>query len=383
MEKLGFYHDITGRAIDDLFSPQKIGREIHPVDDNDPALRGQGFIFKGTKPSSLTKAASLSTLLDFQANKPASGLYAQTIAFIAITQAVSCTRGCHVFQPETSWVNGHRYKMDILITIQDEVHNIEVKNNLPQLAPTSDKIRKLCRNAGRGLAPNLVCRIATVGTKQQIMKLNGLVAELGKLIFMDTDNDQTLSCKAAVSSLKLQDLIHWAPPIRLDSREYNGADFMSAVRTEPLSIPQIASAATQVPDFIQSKVNAMIRLLWINGRFRQAYNYPEGSRAAIMINSLLVQYAYKKLIDNAPTQFDIDILFSSASARIRQPLLKKLVDDKASFERQFTEEWENLKYIGFVNKRKNTVWVDDASRPELWLTTKSRSPQDLAERILS
>ena len=305
------------------------------------------------------------------------------MAFIAITQAVSCTPGCHMLQPDTSWVDGYRYKMDIPITIPNEVHNIEVKNNLPQLAPTSDEIKKLCQNAGGGLAPGLVCRMATVGTKQQIMKLNGLVVELGKLIFLDTNNEQSRSCRAAASSLKLQDLIHWAPPIRLDSREYNGADFTSAVRTERLSIQQITSAATQVPNFVQTKVNGMIRLLCINERFRQAYCYPEGSRAAIMINSLLLQHAYKMLIDNAPTQFDIGTLFSSASAGIRQPLLKKLFDDKAVFERQFTEEWENLKFIGFVNKRKSLVWVDDASRPEIWLRTESGSPQDLALRILS
>lgn len=383
LEKVGFYHDITGSQIDALYDNQQIKRIIHPRDHPETSLRDQAYVFAGnSEPQIQHKSSALSAFLDYHSDNALSGYFAQAIVFIATARTATLTPNCHVLQPEIMWVDGYRYKMDIPVLIGSEAHNIEVKNNLPQIAPTSSQIQEFSQTGRDQLPSDLVCRIATVGTKRETMRKNGLVVELGKLILMDTNDSRARECKNSLKLLNIEAHVQWLPRIVRDSRSYDGREFIAALRSERLSLEDVASLSGQVPPLVQSKINALIRLMSINQRFRQAYNYPEGKRAKIMINALLIQYAYKIIVDNAPTHFDIDDLFRQAGSKIRGNLLHWLRRDQASCEAQFKEEWDNLKHIHFVDKRANSVWVDDASQPEMWLHIESQSAQELAKKVL-
>jgi len=382
MERVGFYHDVTGKAIDTLFTNNQLKREFHPVDDPNPSLSGQAFIYKNTRPNPTPKSNALSSILKRQSTNSASGLMAQAIVFVAIAQTIDATPACHILQPDMCWVDGYKYKLDIPITIPNEVHNIEVKNGLAQLAPTSTQIKKFLAGGNHGFVPDLICRMATVGTKKGLIRKNGLVTELERLILIDVDDAPTHLCKQAASLLKIEDRIHFNSPITLGSNSYDGAQFLSSIHKEKLTMDQLKSIGPQVPQFIQHKMNGMIRLITINERFREAYLYPEGKRATKLIMSLLMQHSYKTLVDNAPQQYEISSLFANAAGTIRQPLLSKLNDDKQAFQNQFDEEWETLKFINFVSKRSDHVWIDDARRLEQWLKTESNSPTELCDMIL-
>jgi len=214
------------------------------------------------------------------------------------------------------------------------------------------------------------------------MSNNGLVAELSKLILMDNGDARTQSYRSALERLNLQHLAHWMPPILMDSRSYNGQEFIASLRSERRSLDDIASLSHQVPSFVQLKVNALLKVLYLNQRFRQAFNYPPGKRATPMIDALLIQYAYKILVDNAPRKYVINDLFAQASSQITYPLSKWMQASLSVFRNQFTEEWDNLKFIQFAKKRSDSVWIDDACRPEAWLTIESEDPEELAQQAL-
>jgi len=361
MEKYGVYHDVTGRQISRLLKERvELGFEtIFGVKHS--------YIYdKALSPDTLStllkeKRELYTRFVGIITDNRYSGFFAEAIVFLALCKAFSLYGGhigMHILQPEQRWIDGVAYKIEFPIAISGEVFVLEVKNNFMQLSPKSKAVQKLL-SLDPSLNPVLINRQSTVKLKSQIMRSNGRVVDLTRLLLLQNEDSHVFS------DLGIDHIVTFIQQLQVGGSEYNGITFKEKV--QQFQIKDLVQASVQVPTWVQAKINGLIVLLHLATRFRQARSLLKGRKAISMCSALLAQHAYSYLLGAQGQPRDFDDCFSYATSKIVGTLSRYVSKGQAIIKEDLLRRLEDLRAKQFLERRGSTFWVKDFGLPENWL----------------
>jgi len=361
MEKYGVYHDVTGRQINRLLKERvRLGFETifgvkhFYIYDNALASDELSNLLK-------EKRELYSRFVGIIMDNRYSGFFAEAIIFLALCKAFSLygsSIGMHILQPEQRWIDGVAYKIEFPIAISGEVFAFEVKNNFMQLSPKSKSVQKLL-SLDPSLNPVLINRQSTVKLKSQIMRSNGRVVDLTRLLLLQNEDSDVFS------DLGIDHIVTFIQQLQIGGSNYNGTTFKE--RVQQFEMNDLVQASVQVPTWVQAKVNGLIVLLHLATRFRQAKSFLKGRKAISMCSALLAQHAYSYLLGAQGQPRDFDDCFSYATSKIFGTLARYISKDQAIMKEELSRRLEDLRAKQFLERKGSTFWVKDFSLPENWL----------------
>lgn len=361
MEFYGIYHEVTANMINHLSSRffrqgiERIGGEEHRfIYDTNLSSIELDMLCKRNR-------VFYSKFLGILTDNRYSGFFAESMIFLALCKtrySFGNQIAMHILQPEQTWINGISYKIEFPINVAGEVFGIEVKNNYMQLSPLSETVQALL-NPELPFNPVLINRQSTKGIKSIVMRNNGRVTDLTRLLLMKHEDSHVFS------DLGLNHIATFLPEIDVAGTTYNGITFKHHIRQ--FAMDDLIKASVQVPMEVQAKINGLVALLHLAVKFRQARSLRRGRRAKSMCLALLLQNAYTYLLGAKGQYRSIDDCFDYASGKISGILARYLTRNLNSLKVSFREGLEDLKTERLVKRRLSNYRVDGFMTPENWL----------------
>lgn len=361
MESYGIYHDVTAHMIGQLSSSHfRQGIEIINGEEHAYVYDG-GLSTAELQRLIRTKRELYSRFLGILTDNRHSGFFAESIVFLALCKTYNSygyPLNMHVLQPEQTWINGLSYQIEFPINVDGEVFGVEVKNNYMQLSPNSEQVQALL-NPILSFNPVLINRQSTQGLKSILMRNNGRVTDLTRLLLLQHQDSHVFS------DLHLDHIATFLPRIEVGQENYSGTEFKDNIRR--FSMDDLVRASSQVPNQVQAKINGLIALLYVAVQYRKARSLRSGRRANSMCVALLLQNAYTYLLGAKGQNRSIDDCFTYASGKISGVLRLYFSRNINSLKVAFHEGLEDLKTKGLVKRRLSNYRVEGLSTPENWL----------------
>jgi hypothetical protein len=176
-------------------------------------------------------------------------------------------------------------------------------------------------------------------------------------------NETTEPAREAARELEAERFIAWVPPIKIAGRELTGQSYDRLIKQRvdgqpPITPQEFAEAADQIPKDFLRRVRGLVRLLWVNGYFRQAETTED------RVTSLLAQWAYS-FIMRGEGWIEFTTAAEYAKEQIRNPFKTLLLAGEMAYNETLRRKLGILVDKGFLEERDSRFRVEDAVFPQI------------------
>ncbi len=357
LEGLGAYQDFSGTILDELIVDEL--DEIHI--ENLPFLCRKGEQNPETNPNFNEVREATYALFGGLTDNRVSGLMAELSAYVALSDTYLQLRDRVPMSllPKGRWelLNYVDWEVDCQLFLGGTNYAIDVSNSIQHTMVTYEKINQHMQWKDRGrLSPVLLNRMSSRVVKELYTQWNSLCCDVEELVVLDDSSTRTM--REGAEFLGIADRIYWVPPLAVAGERLDGQSYDRLVKSgDFIPHPEVfAPAADTLPVDYMKKLRGLVRLLYINGLYRQA-PHTKGR-----VTALLIQSAFNYLLRN-PSGTDRETVLGYARGRLGRGFARAYRRNEEMHKDEFIDYMTYLNGLGFLRTYGDKISIADATHP--------------------